>query len=264
MTLRAFWLSIVGYFCVCGVAAYLLVPRAGEPPVSVPAFPQLPPASWIPPAVPLSQVINRYALAKSNFVLVTCLRKDLHDSGVGSGVLVRSGGRVFVWTCAHVLTSDKTGEFDSKSARIGIQVAGKDYEGKVLACGQLDVPDDDDVALIEVMNPPAESGSAIFDTTQESSGDSVFYVGAVRGVPIPPSFFIGRLAAPDFFIDKHYTDELDCAAYPGCSGSAVYLDSGKCVGLMEATLTGSISFTISARTMYRWAQRNKVEFAFPR
>jgi len=196
---------------------------------------------------------------------------------LGSGVITRritpdGHVAVFVWTCAHVLIPQPPDAAESKKKKkvepkppagpvvIKVKIDHVDYQAKLIAIGGLG-RDEVDVALLEVMNAPLDTGSVDFDVKLPEAGSAVYMLGAAGGEANPPSFFVGVVSAPDRLMTGQVFDQLDCASFFGCSGCGVFNAEGHCIGLTESIMTASICFDTPARCIYSWAEQNHVLWA---
>lgn len=211
------------------------------------------------PVIPVT-LQQRAREAKSQFAFVRV--DSIGGKSAGSGVLVKRDGRLFVWTCAHVILDDPAAVYNPKTVTVKVVIGRFYYPAVVLACGR-DATNDVDVALLEVLGPPQDTGSAVFDISVPEQGDAVYHLGAAGGMIDPPTFVTGIVSAPHGIFERAERDQLELPAYPGCSGGGVYSESGRCQGLAEITFTAALTYEVPARVIYRWAVNHQVAGAFP-
>ena len=242
--------------------------RSAHAAITAQHFPPIP-TNVQPVTVTMGDVPDIYPAIVSDFAFVET------SVAAGSAVVFKrydKNGHVvlFAWTCAHVLTADKEVTANESSSLFldppapplaaKIIINGASYDTRLLKDSG-DGPGQPDLALLQVIDGPTNTGSAIFSTETPKVGSTAYMVAAAAGEYRPPSFFIGIISANDRILDHSKFDQLECPAYPGCSGAGVFNAEGQCEGLMDCMLNASISFETPARDMVAWAQTNHVDWA---
>ena len=216
----------------------------------------------IPSTLPLIQS-EILGIMKSDFGYV------LTKHAAGSCVLftrIDSKGNVrhFAWTCAHViLVVDETTELtpqDALNLIVTVNINGSRYPARVIAIGS-DATGGTDVALLELPNCTATTGSVVFDGSRPEVGSPVFNYGAAWGRFSPPSYFVGCISAASVRLEGSTFDQMECPAAPGSSGSGIFNQNGKCEGLMVALMSSSVSLEVPSRCLIQWARKNHLEWA---
>jgi len=163
--------------------------------------------------------------------------------GLGSGVVIDSGGRIL--TAAHVVQDAKgiVVEF-SDGDEIGARVAASSPGA--------------DVALLELIRPPKNPTVAVLaDSDRVEVGDRIFVVGAPLGISYTlTAGYVSGIREDDSTMHGLETArylQTDAAINPGNSGGPMFDESGEVVGIVSYIISASgghegLGFALAANT----------------
>ncbi len=157
---------------------------------------------------------------------------DIDDSGLGSGVLISSDGKIL--TAAHVIEGE---------GRLLVEFANEErVPARVISSSA-----SADVALIQCDRVPASAMAAkLGDSDLVETGDDIFIVGAPYGLSY--TLTVGRISArrPDHLRNGILSSveflQTDAAINAGNSGSPVFNKEGEVIGIVSSILTDSGEF----------------------
>jgi serine protease Do len=173
----------------------------------------------------------------------------LCGKGVGSGVIYKKYGRVYVWTCAHVVGySPKINVYQDVTYK-GVFHHRNESKAKVLS-----VSYGRDLALLEVDDPKFGASSTIFRNGQAEMGEDVWAVGSMFGPRFHNSLTKGIISYNGRNIEGQTRDQADFYHAPGSSGGPVFDKDGKCVGLVSMTYGPGLGIFVPVRVMREWAE----------
>ena len=201
-------------------------------------------------------------------VSVTIHTADQTGSGV---VKTRRRGQEqlsFVWTAAHVVADvreEKNGEVSFKDVTLhrtfhhNGEESGKDEtSAKVM----LYAPGED-LALLRVKRVNYSKSSVCFYSGKESPklGTKLWHVGSFYGLEGSNSLSDGVLSYRGRKVDDTLYDQTTVTSYPGASGGGVFLQDGRCIGLMIRGRLSSCNWIVPIRRMRAWAHKQHVTWA---
>ncbi len=204
------------------------------------------------PVSRLGVLHNRYEQAQHKTVLIVS-----PDGGQGTGVVIKRGDRIFVWTAAHVVYG-----FDHAEARIIIRngdhkVGSTTFGAKVIALDSLV-----DAALLYVDAPVDYFVPAEFDSILPPLvGTQVYHVGNFLGAKFDTSVSTGVVSQIGADPGKNWlwaiTDQFTAAISPGSSGGPVFnSENDKVVGLAVGVVSNfgdPVKVYIPVRVIEAWA-----------
>ena len=233
-------------------------------------------------AAPLSAADVKVADLKKQSVMIDA------GPGYGSGVCVKDGKKVYVWTCAHVIPDASTvwsitpegGLVPVTTPAPAISVvreAGRD--ARKTPCKVIFKDKDHDLALLEVEGEDYPVAGGKFAASVPEDGEKLWHVGSMTGPAGFNSLAEGVVAATGRkrkggrpAEDGVEYDQVSGTCQRGSSGGPVFRkDTGECVGLVSEFLgvdggTTTPSFgaycIIPARRIKEVAKAKGVEFAF--
>ena len=157
---------------------------------------------------------------------------EVADSGLGSGVLISSDGKVL--TAAHVVAGED---------RLVIEFANEEWvPAKVLSMSAIA-----DVALLQCDRVPKGAAPAkLGDSDKVDTGDDIFIVGAPYGLSY--TLTVGRISArrPDQSRSGIMSSveflQTDATVNPGNSGSPVFNKQEEVIGIVSSIISDSDEF----------------------
>src|SRR6185369_13883627 len=157
---------------------------------------------------------------------------DVADSGLGSGVLISSGGKVL--TAAHVVAGED---------RLVIEFANAEWvPAKVVTVSAIA-----DVALLQCDRvPQGASPAKLGDSDKADTGDDIFIVGSPYGLSY--TLTVGRISArrPDRSRSGLMSSveflQTDATVNPGNSGSPVFNKDEEVIGIVSSIISESGDF----------------------
>ena len=202
----------------------------------------------------VDSVRNCYERAQNSTVLIVC------PSGAqGSGVVVKRGERLFVWTAAHVVDNCDRVVIRSYVRHNGERVGNIDFAGRVLERN-----DSLDVALLWLIAPASYFDSAEFAGVEPSRvGESVYHVGNYWGADFDDSVSIGvisQIGVQPKYRDWPWQFPLDqttAFVVYGSSGGGIFRHSdNKLIGIIvggPAPGKADVNLFVPIRAIYSWA-----------
>jgi S1-C subfamily serine protease len=195
-------------------------------------------------------VRNRYEAAQHKTVLVVA------PDGQGSGVVVKRGRRVFVWTAAHVAADYSEVKIKLFIRNDTFQRVGETvFSGRVIAANKIV-----DVALIYVDAPAEYFIGAEFDgVVPPLVGTPVYHVGNFLGQMFDGAVSTGILAqvgvAPGGDWPWPVADLTSCPFTNGSSGGPMFRsDNDKILGIVVGGFPGRpIYVYVPVRIIAAWA-----------
>lgn len=157
---------------------------------------------------------------------------ELADSGLGSGVLISSDGKIL--TAAHVVAGED---------RLVIEFANDEWvPAKVISTSAVA-----DVALLQCDRVPKGATAAkLGDSDKVDTGDDIFIVGAPYGLSY--TLTVGRISArrPDQSRSGIMSSveflQTDATINPGNSGSPVFNKDEEVIGIVSSIISESGEF----------------------
>jgi S1-C subfamily serine protease len=231
-------------------------------------------ATHSPPVSP-PPYFNRKAIvdiARDNTVIVRTLISE------GSGVIFSRDGKSYVWTCAHVfdntsslvpMKDKRSGTFKSYRAYAPIVILKNTIRGERTVDGMatiatvLRIDRDQDIAVLELMDALPNSTKFYLDREIPPVGETVYHVGHYKGSFAEYSFAQGNIAYIQRDLKGYdYLDQVSLTAYSGSSGGGVFLEDGRCIGMVELVTAGgdSCAFYIPIRRMMQWAKDHGISY----
>jgi serine protease Do len=157
---------------------------------------------------------------------------DIADSGLGSGVLISTDGKIL--TAAHVVEGEE---------RLVVEFANEEWvPAKVVSSSAIA-----DVALLQCDRVPKGATPAkLGDSDKAETGDDIFIVGAPYGLSY--TLTVGRISARR--PDKSRTGlmssveflQTDATVNPGNSGSPVFNKAEEVIGIVSSIMSDSDDF----------------------
>lgn len=176
---------------------------------------------------------------------------------IGSGVQIINKHGVFVWTAAHVVSNNKFGKptilFRTRSAN------GKDgffiQEGRVVGYSSKI-----DLAVIRIEKPFLSSVSTSFYNGDDPPvGSSVFVVGSAGG--LGGSGLISNGIISKYSHEETTTIFLTSSISHGSSGGGVFLEDGRCIGIITQMWVDKYAIALSYQDIRKWAKEKNMEYA---
>jgi serine protease Do len=157
---------------------------------------------------------------------------DVEDSGVGSGVLISSDGKIL--TAAHVVDGEE---------RLVVEFANDEWvPAKVISSSPVA-----DVALLQCDRVPKSAVPAkLGDSDKAETGDDIFIVGAPYGLSY--TLTVGRISArrPDKSRSGLMSSveflQTDATVNPGNSGSPVFNKAEEVIGIVSSIISDTDEF----------------------
>ena len=174
----------------------------------------------------------------------------------------------FIWTAAHVLQDEMSGEIVTNKVKIIQNLYDKDG----IVCGTtnriaklIKISKDgegQDLAILEVEGTFFNTNSATFDVTKKvwRIGTPLVTVGSPSG--LTDSYSEGVMANVGEICDGN-TNEFDqttCVVFPGSSGSGIFDRNGVYVGMATVMRNPNINFIIPMRRMLKWVKAEHIEW----
>lgn len=189
------------------------------------------------------------------------------DSGSGSGVVVKRGTRIFLWTAAHVVDDCDSVTIRSYIRHEGARVGQTDFTARILERN-----DALDIALLWVIAPPEYFESVIFaDSELSRVGQSVYHVGNYGGKDFDDSVSIGiisQVGVPPLSQTWHWQFPLDqTTAFVtyGSSGGGIFRHSdNKLIGIIVGSPRpgiADINLFVPIRAIRLWAESAHILWA---
>jgi S1-C subfamily serine protease len=192
---------------------------------------------------------NRYESAQHKTVLVVS-----PDGSQGTGIVIKRGDRIFVWTAAHVVYG-----FDHADIKIVLRngprkVGVTTFSGRVLA-----LESNVDVALLYVDAPTSYFVAAEFESPVPLPvGSTVYHVGNFLGIDFDNSVSTGIVSQIGVNPGKGWpwaiTDQTTCSVVPGSSGGPLFSDNDKVAGIIVGLIPERpIYVYVPVRVIEVWA-----------
>lgn len=169
-----------------------------------------------------------YSAAQRNTVLVDC------DGGQGSGVVIKRGGFVYVWTAFHIISGES-----SIQAKQFFHFRGHKSGHVSFPATVVWTDSKNDLALLWLDAPADFFTGATFSPrgTQPKVGEPVFHVGNWLGEDFDGSVSVGIVSQVGV-AHSHpawpwkVTDQTTATITSGSSGGGVFNSSGEVVGIV--------------------------------
>jgi Trypsin-like peptidase domain len=205
------------------------------------------------------------------------------NHGQGSGVIkTRKSGNdniSLVWTAAHVVSSlrhtrevidGKTGtkreivEFDDCSIVQTINEEGRLVANYSLLAEIIKYSEQEDLALLRVRKKNFSTASVKFylDKNPPDLGSDVWNVGSALGLEGSNTVSKGVVSQHGRIFEKRVYDQVSCPGFPGCSGSGVYLNDNRMIGMLTRGSGETWILIVPARRIIAWAKQAHVEWAY--
>jgi S1-C subfamily serine protease len=205
----------------------------------------------------LGRALNQFEHAQRKTVLVVA------PDGQGSGVVVKRGGKVFVWTACHVVYGHEK-VLIKTIVRNGFHKVGESvFTGRVVAYDA-----GVDVALLYVDAPSEYFEGAEFDSLiPPSVGSAVYHVGNFLGAAFDGSVSTGVISQigvnPGEGWPWAITDQTTASIVPGSSGGPLFrTSSNKILGLVVGHVPPRpIYVYVPVRVIEVWAEKAGVLWA---
>lgn len=207
--------------------------------------------------------------AEAPTVLIKITDEEGEQFAIGSGVSIIRGKSCYVWTDAHVvdIKAPHTLYVHKKIIKDGEEVSSVEVEAEIVK-----INTDIDVALLKLKDKVDKSHfkNARFYLEDKflPRGTDVVLVGNFLKFKFTTPGFTG--AAPGVIGGfKHVThdngQELDIihngAVVNGCSGSGVWIEDGRCIGLVCRMYTTNEVLYNPIRVMKKWAKEENIMWA---
>jgi len=157
---------------------------------------------------------------------------EVEDSGLGSGVLISTDGKVL--TAAHVVEGED---------RLVVEFANDEWVPAKVVSSSASA----DVALLQCDRVPKGATPAkLGDSDKADTGDDIFIVGAPYGLSY--TLTVGRISArrPDRSRSGIMSSveflQTDATVNPGNSGSPVFNKDGEVIGIVSSIVSDSGEF----------------------
>lgn len=215
------------------------------------------------------------AINKADNCTVLIKSDDVSKTPIGSGVTIVRGNEYYVWTDAHVAEcagKDENGKWKQLRAHRKIIKDGEEVASVETICDILVIEDSIDIALLKVK----EGGTRKFfkntkfylDDKVLPKGTDVLLNGHFLSFPGTTPGFTGSLPANigGFkHIMKDSSQELDIihngGVVGGCSGSGVWLEDGRCIGLVCRKYSTNEVLYNPIRIIKKWAKEKDLLWA---
>jgi S1-C subfamily serine protease len=199
------------------------------------------------------------------------VRVDL-GGGCGTGVLVTrkvsNVTRTYVWTAGHCAAVLRQPDGSFRNATVyqerrkdGVLIDTVKTEAKVIAYSEANF--DEDLALLEILkdNFPADGAKFLLDETPVVVGTKLVHVGCTLGLYNSVSQGVMSQTDRDILQTGKVFDQTSCMGFPGSSGGGVYLEDGRCIGLLVRGAAPGLNFIVPMRRILPWAKKMGVEWA---
>ena len=201
--------------------------------------------------------------------------------GTGSGPVVVRDDDAFVWTAAHVVTPLRTLRtvIDSETGTPKVLACYADpvvgVEGYQTGCKTsqhmyyaeiLRMSPEEDLALLHVRERGVFRKGVCFTGPHEhfAPDTPIFHVGSMDGLPGANSISHGHLARAGRRRHNKFYDQINLTALSGSSGGGVYLENGRCIGILVQGLTETsdgVNLMVPAWRMWEYARRTNCLWA---
>ncbi len=205
------------------------------------------------------------------------------SSGSGSGVLktrkVGNDNVTFVWTAAHVvdglrnvrhIVDTKTGtrrevvEFEDANVVQTINEDGRLVARFSALAEVVKFSKEEDLALLRIRKKNFSTNSVQFylDKKLPSLGDDVWNVGSALGIQGSNTVSKGVMSQYGRILsNKKVYDQVSCPGFPGCSGSGVYLNDGRMMGMLTNGAGETFILVVPTRRIVDWAKTSGIDWA---
>lgn len=206
---------------------------------------------------------NCYERAQSASVLIVC-----PDKSTGTGVIVRRGDRLFVWTAAHVVSDSDNVVLRSYLRERGEHVGHLEYAGKVIARNN-----SLDVALIWMLGGARQFDSVSFVGPNFVSrvGDSVYHVGNFWGELFDGAVSTGVISqvgvnpGTSKWPWEQQMDQTTSFVTYGSSGGGIFNQANdKVLGIIvgsPAPGVSDVNLFVPVRKIFVWAKSESLVWA---
>ena len=188
-------------------------------------------------------------------------------TGSGSGVVVKRGTRIFLWTAAHVVDDCDSVVVRSYIRHEGARVGHTDFTARIIQRN-----DALDVALCWVIAPPEYFSGVEFAEAQPSRvGQSVYHVGNYWGKDFDNSVSTGVISqigvaplGPDWPW-QYCLDQTTCFVTYGSSGGGIFRHSdNKLLGIIVGGArpgVADVNVFVPIRAIKSWAESVHIVWA---
>jgi len=202
--------------------------------------------------------------------------------GSGSGVLstrkIGDDNVTFVLTAAHVveglrktrqIIDGKSGtprtvvEFDDAQIVQSINEDGRLVARYSILASVIRYNREEDLAILKVRKKNFSTASfRIYNEKKlPSLGDDVINVGSALGLDGSNTVSKGIVSQHGRLLDGHVYDQVSCPGFPGCSGSGLFLNDGRMLGILTNGAGETFILCVPARRILDWAKSANVEWA---
>lgn len=222
------------------------------------------------PRIPIESLIELIDNVDTNTVLI----KGHNNKPSGSGITIVRDKDVYVFTSAHVVEdslSIENGEVLWKSPKIYKKLIknGVD-EGATESALDIVIYDKSiDIALLKVKHPITsyyKNTRFYLDDKKLPRGTPLLLVGNYLDVPNFNEGLTGAVRASIGELGRTVNGQVmdlafNCTIVGGMSGSGVWKEDGRCVGLVCRRANNNICLYCPIREMIKWAKENEVMWA---
>ena len=123
--------------------------------------------------------------------------------------------------------------------------------------------DGEDLAVLKIRKKNAFSCSAKFylENSAPRIGSRVINVGSPLGQFGHNAFVSGDLSQLSRVYNNKIYDQVSSPTFGGCSGSGVYLQDGRYIGMLVRGAGETFGLIVPMRRMHQWAKKASVEWA---
>ena len=202
--------------------------------------------------------------------------------GQGSGIIKTRGDVNYIWTAGHVIADNKKTrevidpksgskkfviDFDDVSVIKELYQDGRSV-GRIEMLAEVirysDADEGDDLALLRVRKKNfVIKDSVVFndDKNIPAVGIKLWHCGSLLGQDGSNSVTTGLLSQVGRVLFNKPFDQTSCSAFPGSSGGGIYLENGKCIGILVRGAGESFNLIVPLRRVRQWADKVGVMFA---
>jgi len=217
-------------------------------------------------STPKIQTSSKVLLAeKLSRVSVTVIAGNHTGTGIILTRHTKDGKKLhLVLTAAHVVeecritvTRAKIPQIEFKTAMVRVEDR---YDGRVVRCA--DYPAEiiqysnaetgRDLAVLKILDPNfPDANTEFYADGIPAPGTDIYHYGSMFG--LSGSFTSGVVSQVGRNLEGQLFDQVNIAAYPGSSGGGIFVEDGRCVGLVLLLRAPAVVFIVPAREIEIWS-----------
>jgi S1-C subfamily serine protease len=186
--------------------------------------------------------------------------------GLGTGTIFKSkSGEFYVLTAHHVIDSlynKETKTFKNIKVIQFLYENDKNIGMLGLEAEVIRASTTLDIAVLRILSNKYlhTSSKFYFDKPEPEVGTPIYHVGTFKGISGHNSLTTGVVSQHDRAQVGHKFTQISASHFPGSSGGGVFLEDGRYVGMVIATISPTYGFATPINAIREWLHKSKLDF----